>query len=93
MTTGMSERPAAPQPISAEQLRRLRWHCRRGLLENDLVLERFLQIHGRDLDQTRLTVLNELLALGDNELWALIVGRAETHDPRQREILGWIRAA
>ena len=81
------------QPINAEQLRRLRWNCRRGLLENDLVLERFLQIHGRDLDQGRLEILDELLALGDNELWDLIVGRTELRHDRHQEVLGWIRSA
>lgn len=78
--------------IDAEQLRRLRWNCRRGLLENDLVLEKFLDIHGRDLDQARLALLNELLALDDNTLWDVVTGRAELEDRRFDEMVGWLRA-
>ncbi len=78
--------------IDAEQLRRLRWHCRRGLLENDIVLSRFLDIHARDLDQERLGALNDLLALDDNTLWDLVAGRAEAKQPRHAEIVGWLRS-
>ncbi|MSQ20356.1 MAG: succinate dehydrogenase assembly factor 2 [Betaproteobacteria bacterium] len=77
--------------LSAEDWRRLRWHCRRGLLENDLVLEKFLVVHGPDLDQGRLARLRELLELGDNALWDLVCGRI---DPaaEHAEIVGWLRS-
>ena len=55
-------------PIGATELNRLRWRCRRGLLENDLVLARFLERHGAALDRERLAALDELLALPDPEL-------------------------
>ena len=83
---------AASSPVTPEQLRRLRWNCRRGLLENDLVLERFLAVYGRDLDQARLARLNELLALVDNDLWDLVAGRCEP-TPEYAELVGWLRAA
>jgi len=72
--------------------RRLRWRCRRGLLENDLVLQRFLVRYGDRLDRLRLDALNELLALGDNELWDLVAGRCEPREDRHFEIVGWLRA-
>jgi antitoxin CptB len=78
--------------IDAEQLRRLRWNCRRGLLENDLVLSKFLDIHGRDLDQARLGLFNELLALDDNTLWDVVSGRADLADRRFDEMVDWLRA-
>jgi len=68
--------------ITQEDLRRLRWHCRRGMLENDLVLNRFLDRRAETLDRETLGQLNELLELGDNELWDLICGRAECPDAR-----------
>ncbi len=40
--------------MSEQEMNRLRWHCRRGLLENDLVLQRFLEQHGRELEGERL---------------------------------------
>jgi len=78
-------------PVTAEDLRRLRWRCRRGRLENDLVLEKFLDRYGGSLDRARLDALNELLELGDNELWDLLAGRTEPADARHAEIVGWLR--
>jgi antitoxin CptB len=77
--------------ISEADLRRLRWRCRRGRLENDLVLERFLDRYAGGLDRRRLEALNELLELGDNELWDLVAGRAEPREARHREIVNWLR--
>lgn len=77
--------------LSDEQLRRLKWRCRRGLLENDLVLDRFLGVYARDLDSERLVRLNELLEMGDNELWDLISARSEPVE-RHAELVRWLRA-
>jgi antitoxin CptB len=81
----------AESELSAVDWRRLRWHCRRGLLENDLVLEKFLDVHGPNLNQERLVRLKEVLELGDNELWDLVSGRADP-EARHAEIVGWLRA-
>jgi antitoxin CptB len=48
---------------SAMEMNRLRWRARRGLLENDLLLTRFLDKTG-PLDETRQRgLINELLDL------------------------------
>jgi antitoxin CptB len=60
--------------IADVELRRLRWRCRRGLLENDLVLARFLDRHGTTLGTEDLAALDRLLALPDPELWDLVSG-------------------
>ena len=78
--------------LSEEAFRRLRWQCRRGLLENDLVLERFMRAHGRNLDDNRLAAFQNLLRCDDNTLWDLISGRAEADQPGEREIVGWLRS-
>ena len=62
------------------RLARLRWRCRRGLLENDLVLERFLAARGEGLTDDEVAMLDRLLDLTDNDLWDLIAGRAEASD-------------
>lgn len=72
-------------------MNRLRWRCRRGLLENDLVLERFLDRHGAGLNGERLQAFTNLLEYGDNELWALISGREDSGDPALRELVGLLR--
>ncbi|MGE5793374.1 MAG: succinate dehydrogenase assembly factor 2 [Bacteroidota bacterium] len=78
-------------PIGATELNRLRWRCRRGLLENDLVLERFLERHGATLDAERLAALDELLALPDPDLWALVSGQWECEAPRLAVMVAMLR--
>jgi len=75
------------------ELRRLRWRCRRGLLENDLVLARFLDRYGASLDEGRLAALNELLALPDPELWALVSGQRECDDGGLAAVVAMLREA
>ena len=77
--------------IGRVDLDRLRWRCRRGFLENDLVLERFLQRHAGTLDETRLAALNELLALPDPDLWELVSGQRECPEPRLGAIVAMLR--
>jgi antitoxin CptB len=52
--------------------RRLAWRCRRGLLELDIVLQRFIATHFNDLTAEEMVAFDDLLALPDNDLWNLI---------------------
>lgn len=79
--------------VTEEELRRLRWRCRRGMLENDVVLTRFLDRHAATLDHETLGRLNELLELGDNELWDLISGQSDCPDMRLIPTLQLLREA
>jgi antitoxin CptB len=79
--------------VSEEDLRRLRWQCRRGMLENDVVLARFLDRHAGTLDGETLGQLKALLELGDNELWDLICGRGVCPDARLNPTLQLLREA
>jgi antitoxin CptB len=63
------------------QRRRLRWRARRGLLENDLVLTRFLDLYEETLTDAEVSGLHQLLELGDNELLDLILQRTESELP------------
>ena len=55
-----------PAPTAAD-LGKIRWHCRRGLLELDLVLEQFNRQHLERLDAEQLARFKELLAFPDND--------------------------
>lgn len=77
--------------MGPDELNRLRWQCRRGLLELDLVLERFLEKHGEQLQGERLDSFKTLLALSDNELLDLISARTECSDARHYEAMQWMR--
>ena len=63
--------------IDSVRLSRLRWRCRRGMLENDLVLTRYLDARGAAIGEDELAMLDVLLDLPDQELWDLIAGRVE----------------
>jgi antitoxin CptB len=71
---------------------RLRWHCRRGLLELDLVFTRFLERHFDSLDGDGLKALQELLAYEDTDLWPMISGRKECEKPHLRGLIELLRA-
>jgi antitoxin CptB len=54
---------------------RLRWRARRGLLENDLFIERFFSRHGDALTDAQVQGLSELLELSDYELLDVLMSR------------------
>jgi antitoxin CptB len=77
--------------LDAIRLNRLRWRCRRGMLENDLLLERFLEARGEALTEPEVESLDRLLDLGDSELWDLLSGRAESQDAALRPLISALR--
>ena len=70
-------------------LDRLKWKCRRGLLELDLVLQAFLE---RQFNEKDLAPLSELLDLPDNDLWDIVSGRSDGYEERFRGIVARLRA-
>jgi len=68
------------------EINRLKWGCRRGLLELDIILERFLE-----KDDPR--GLEELLELPDNDLLDIVMGRSEAYGPHLNDIVARLRAA
>ena len=71
---------------------RLKWKCRRGLLELDLVLERFVDRSASALDEDELARLRELLELPDNDLWDIVSGRSEKYAARLGDVVARLRA-
>ena len=70
---------------------RIRWRCRRGMLELDLLLSRFLEQRLANLDRRQRDTLLALLELPDNDLWDLVTGKAQAPDPAIAELIGWLR--
>lgn len=56
---------------------RLRWRARRGLLENDLIVTRFLDAHEVDMSDEEVDAFSRLMDLADNELMDLLLARKE----------------
>ena len=70
---------------------RIRWRCRRGLLELDLVLERFLERRFDGLEPGERRLFDELLDAPDNDLLDMAMGRAEPA-PRYRALMEMLLA-
>lgn len=81
--------------IEQAELSRLRWQCRRGLLENDLILDKFLHRFGASLEGRKLVVFRELLSLDDGDLWDILSGRVDCRpeaEPAVQEVVAWLRS-
>ena len=74
--------------MNAVEQNRLKWKCRRGLLELDLVFAKFLS----RVEEKDLTAFNEILELPDNDLWDIVAGRSDDYPPHLDEIVMRLRA-
>ena len=81
--------------IDPTELNRLKWRCKRGLLENDLFIERFFQEQGDGLTLRHVTGLQPLMELPDNDLLDLLLARrepdGELDTPEVNEVLALMR--
>ena len=85
------------QPLGERALSRLKWRCRRGLLENDLLIERFFGRHEAALTVRQADALGALMELADNDLLDLLLRRKEPQGDMNtsdvNELLGLLRPA
>jgi len=65
------------QLLDQRALSKLKWRCRRGLLENDLFIERFFRHHEETLTTRQAAGLQALMDLADNDLLDLLLRRKE----------------
>jgi len=72
---------------------RLRWHCRRGLLELDLIFARFLSTRFEALDTQQIAALEALLQFEDTDLWEMVSGRAQCERTDLAELVSLLRTA
>jgi len=81
--------------IDERALSKLKWRCRRGLLENDLFIERFFQRYEATLTVRQAEGLRQLMDLSDNDLMDLLLVRKEPEgelaSPELLEVLRLLR--
>ncbi len=81
--------------IDERALSRLKWGCRRGLLENDLFIQRFFETYEPRLSLRQARGLQHLMDLSDNDLLDLLLRRTELPPaldrPEVRVVLGQLR--
>lgn len=63
--------------LSELERARLRWRARRGLLENDLIITRFLDEFEAELTDVDVSALTLLFEMGDNELLDVLLDRCQ----------------
>ena len=79
--------------MDSRSIERLKWRSRRGLLELDLVFERFWAGAGNRMSEGDAAALERLLALPDNDLLDLVMGRTESPESELRDMVTKLRAA
>ena len=89
--------------LDQRSLSKLRWRCRRGLLENDLLIEKFFLRFEATLNVRQAKGLNDLMDLSDNDLLDLLLrrkepdqlsdapARANASNPEALEVLSMLR--
>jgi len=85
------------QLLDERALSKLRWRCRRGLLENDLFIEQFFARHESGLTVSQAEALGVLMDLSDNDLLDLLLARKNPEGdlarPDVAHVLGMLRLA
>ena len=83
--------------LGLAELNKLKWRCRRGLLENDLFIERFFARHESALTVSQAQGIALLMALPDPDLLDLLLARREPEGELDngdvREVLTLMRNA
>lgn len=80
------------QAADDKRLARLRYHCRRGMKELDLMLEGFVLQHAGEISAGGWPQLESLLACEDDQLWAWLQGRSEHPDSQLQSLIKLIRS-
>ena len=62
------------------------------MLENDIVLTRYLAASDRRIDEPEIGALDRLLDMNDNALWDLLSGRADSDDEEEQRLVCKLRS-
>jgi len=77
--------------LTPQKKARLTWHCRRGMLELDLILQRFLANHVDMLSDEQIEAFEQLLTSQDPDLYAWLMGYESPVEKELRDIVAFIR--
>ncbi|MGC1182496.1 succinate dehydrogenase assembly factor 2 [Legionella sp.] len=77
--------------LDVREKARFAWHCRRGMLELDLILQCFLNQRFDELSAAELKVFDSLLTCTDPELYAWLMGYVEPDNKEFKKIVALIR--
>lgn len=72
---------------SAERQRELAWHCRRGMLELDILLNDFVNHHFQELTEQEYRIFEKLLTYHDQELIEILMGRLPAREKGEQHVI------
>ena len=73
------------------ELSRLRWLCRRGMKELDVVMSRYLEDYYESASTVDQDIFKALLEMPDPDLYELLLGRGEENDPELVRFIEFLR--
>ena len=73
------------------ELSRLRWLCRRGMKELDVIMSRYLEHYYESASTADRDKFRLLLEMPDPDLYDLLLGRSEASDPELGQIVDVLR--
>jgi len=72
---------------------KIKWQCRRGMLELDLILCKFIENHVEQLNEAQLQVFENLLGTSDPVLYSWLIGSNDSPDKDMQSIIDLIKAS
>lgn len=85
-----------PTFLTESEINQLKWRCRRGLLENDLFIARFFELHESSINQEQALALLRLMDFSDNDLLGMLLQRPENSslelDDTMKEVLQMLQS-
>lgn len=77
--------------MKSKEFERARWRCRRGMLELDIILQRFMDAYYCQLSADELQQFDRMLILPDNDLWDLICARETLREESLMPVLSLLQ--
>jgi antitoxin CptB len=78
--------------ISSQRKAKVNWHCRRGMLELDVILGGFSKDHLEQLTEQQLSFFEQLLDRPDPDIYAWLMGYEQPEEKELADIVAFIRS-
>jgi antitoxin CptB len=81
----------SPERDEPAELQRLRWQCRRGMLELDVLLDRFLEVGYGLLSDGERAAFSRLLDCEDQLIYDSVMGKSEPVEDDLKRVVARLR--
>jgi len=77
--------------ITPQRKAKIKWHCRRGMLELDLIFQRFFNERIDFMEEEQIALFEALLEYPDPDLFSWLMGYEKSTQKEINEIVTYIR--